>query len=178
LGQDARTEELPITELPSIEDDSSRISFAISKTNTRSKLTDDCDKCRDNDLELDTIAFVTSGEVSNRQRTSWEERVEEEYGWDLIIHDRTWFADIATKPQHEKLVDDSLQVPPPNGDYYEDIVGKFSEITEDTLSRVKTSLPYTGHNIDRDETSDIISHLSEGGGVFVTGNAGVGKPGF
>lgn len=178
LGQDARTEELPITELPSIEDDSFRISFAISKTNIRSKLTDDCNKCRDNDLELDTIAFVTSGEVSNRQRSSWEEHIEEEYGWDLTIHDRTWFADIATKPQHEKLVDDSLQVPPPNGDYYEDIVGKFSEITEDTLSRVKTSLPYTGHNIDQDETSDIISHLSEGGGVFVTGNAGVGKTGI
>ncbi|GKZ16223.1 hypothetical protein [Haladaptatus sp. T7] len=178
LGQDARTEELPITELPGIEDEPSRISFAISKTTTRSKLTSDCDKCRDNDFELDTIAFVTSGEVSNRQRTSWEEHVEEEYGWDLIIYDRTWFADIATKPQYEKLVDEVLQVPPPNGDYYGDIVEKFSEVTNDTLSRVKTSLPHSGYNIDRTETNEIISHLTDERGVLATGNAGVGKTGI
>lgn len=34
LGQDARTEELPVTDLPNKEHESSRITFAISKTNT------------------------------------------------------------------------------------------------------------------------------------------------
>lgn len=178
LGQDARSDELPVTDLPDLQQESGRITFAISKTTTKQKVTDDCDSCRENSLDVDTFIFVTSGDVSNKQRRNWEEAVETEYGWELTIYDRTWFSDIATKPDHEKLVDEVLGVPPLHGDYHEDILEAFAQITDDTLSPIETTLPYLNRRIDRSETPDILSRLSEGQSILLTGNAGVGKTGI
>lgn len=177
LGQDARAEELSVTSLPDLQQDSGRITFAISKTTTRQKVTDDCDSCQENELDVDTFVFVTSGKVSNRQRKNWEKAVETEYAWDLMIYDRTWFADIATKPAHEKLVDDILAVPPLHGDYHQDIVNTFSHITEDTLSPIETTLPHIDRRIDRTATTDILTYLTDGQSILLTGDAGVGKTG-
>lgn len=177
LGQDARTEELPVTELPDLQQTSCRLTFAISKTNTKQKVTDDCDSCQENDLDIDAFVFITSGEVTNRKRTNWEDTVKTDYGWDLIVHDRTWFADHATKPAHEKLVDEVLNVPPLNGDYFGDIVTAFSQVTESTLSPINTTLPYIDRHIDQDITEDIISRLTDDQSVVLSGNAGVGKTG-
>lgn len=177
-GQDARSDELPITGIPDIQPESGRITFAISKTTTKQKVTDDCDSCRENDLDVDTFIFVTSGEVSNKQRRNWEESVKTEYGWEFSVYDRTWFSDIATKPDHEKLVDELLGVPPLHGDYHEDILKTFAQITDDTLSPIETTLPYLNHRIDRSETSDILSRLSEGQSILLAGDAGVGKTGI
>lgn len=177
LGQDARTEELPVTELPNLGGEDGRITFAMSKTTTRDKLTRDCNRCQEVGHDIDTFVFVTSGEVTNDLQTDWKEYVREEYGWDLVIYERTFFSDIATKPEHEKLIEELLGIPPLGGDYYEDIVDKFNQITEETLSGLTAILPHMDRRIDRGEVSEIQSQLSSGVGVVVSGDAGVGKTG-
>lgn len=177
LGQDARTEELPVLDLPGIERPSERITFAISKTTTKSKVTEDCDSCRDNGLDVDKFIFVTSGEVSNKLRQKWRDDIETEYEWYLTVYDRTWFADIGTKPEHEKLVDELLNVPPLNGDYHDEILQAFERVTDGTLSPEESHLPSVDLHIDLPETSEILGSLSKGEDVVVTGDAGRGKTG-
>jgi hypothetical protein len=177
LGQDARTDELPITELPDLDRDPDSITFAISKTTTKTKLTDDCDRCRDVGHEIDTFVFVTSGEVTNNQRKSWKEDVQDEYSWDLVIYDRTWFSNIVTKPDHEKLIEEQFGIPPLGGDYYYDIVERFDQITNRTLSSITGELPQLGKQLDREAISRIQSEMTTETGVVISGEAGVGKTG-
>jgi len=175
LGQDARTEELPVTELPSV--DGADTTFAISKTNTRSKLTKDCNRCREVGHDINTFIFVTSGEVTNARQQEWKQHVQDEYGWELIIYERTWFADVVTQPKHEKLIEEMLGIPPLNGDYYADIVEAFKRETENTLDSVSTTIPHLDRHLPRSEVSEIHTKLTEGGDVVVTGEGGVGKSG-
>jgi len=177
LGQDARTDELPVTQLPKMETDGGRITFAISKTSSRSKLIEDCDRCRDVGHDIDTLVFVTSGEVKNDLREKWRGDVREEYGWDLIVHDRTWLSDVVANPEYEKLIEEILGVPPLGGDYYYDIVSRFDQETQETASNVSTTLPQTDHHIRRDEIAEILSRLTTDSSVVVAGPGGVGKSG-
>lgn len=175
LGQDARTEELPVTQLPSV--DGENVTFAISKTNTRTKLTDDCDRCREVGHDIEKVIFVTSGEVRNDLQKEWKQDVEDEYGWDLVIYERTWFADVVTQPDHEKLIEEVLGIPPLNGDYYADIVDAFEQVTENTLSGISETIPHLDRQLPRSEVSEIHTHLTAHKGVLVTGEGGVGKTG-
>jgi len=177
LGQDARTDELPVTQLPKMETDGGRITFAISKTSSRSKLIEDCDRCRDVGHDIDTLVFVTSGEVKNDLREKWRGDVREEYGWDLIVHDRTWLSDVVANPEYEKLIEEVLGVPPLGGDYYYDIVSRFDQETQETASNVSTTIPQTDHHIRRDEVAEILSRLTTDSSVVVAGPGGVGKSG-
>lgn len=175
LGQDARTEELSLTELPSV--DGEDITFAISKTNTRTKLTDDCDRCREMGHDIETFIFVTSGEITNARQQEWMQHVQDEYGWELVIYERTWFSDVLTQPEHEKLIEEELGVPPLNGDYYADIVEAFKRETEKTLKGVSTAIPLLDQHLSRSEVSEIHTKLTAGDGIVVTGEGGVGKSG-
>ncbi|GAB7009037.1 hypothetical protein [Halorubrum trueperi] len=175
LGQDARTEELPIENLPSITEDN--VTFAISKTNTKSKLKRDCKRCREMGHDIDTFVFVTSGEVQNTLQKEWKRDIRDEYGWELIIYERTWFADVVTQPDHEKLIEEVLGIPPLNGDYYESIVGAFEQETDNTLSGITGTIPQIDRKLPRSEMSEIHTELTEGNAVIVTGEGGVGKTG-
>lgn len=175
LGQDARTEELPVMKLPSV--DEGDHTFAISKTSTKTKLMDDCDRCHDMDHDIDTFVFVTSGEVQNDTQKDWKQDVREEYGWELVVYERTWFSDVITHPQHEKLIEEVLGIPPLNGDYYADIVDAFERETTRTLSGTSETIPNLNRQLSRSEVSDIHTQLSEANGVIVAGDGGVGKTG-
>jgi hypothetical protein len=175
LGQDARSEELPVTELPSLNRGS--ITFAISKTNTRTKLTNDCDRCLEVGHDIETFVFVTSGEIRNKLQKRWKQHVQEEYGWELVIYERTWFADVVTQPEHEKLIEEVLGIPPLNGDYYSDIVNTFERVTENTLSSISHTIPYLDRQLPQSEVSEIHTQHTQGNGVIVSGDGGVGKTG-
>lgn len=178
LGQDARTEELPVTELPDVEVDGRQITFAMSKTDEKSKLKKDCNRCQEIGHDIDTLIFVTSGEVTNSVQKDWKEFVQEKYGWDLIVYERTWFADISTKPEHEKLIEEIFGIPPLNGDYYEDILEQFRKVTEKSLSNIDGTIPHIEERIARSEASEIASDLKKGENKILAGPAGVGKTGM
>lgn len=173
LGEDARTE--PTTTF--LHNDK-HVSLAISKTATIAKLREDCQRCRQTDRQIDVIVFATAGSPQTRTEDRWRNEVEKEHGWELEVRTIRWLAPTAGRPQHESLVDDYLQVPPPDGDFVQTIETQFACHTEHALKRINRLIPGIDHPFARPELERIEAQLGLGNPVVLTGDAGSGKSGI
>lgn len=170
-GEDSYTEETSI-----ILHDGKYISLGASKTDELSKIKEDCDKRIGQNVDI--WVFVTSGLVRRDRGKTWKDEINKIYGWDLEIYDIEWLVDTSTHPNYEGLVQDYLHIPPPGGDYYQDIVGNFSRRTQSSLQNISIEIPGLPGPVQRKEISEIEAELQNGSPVILNGDAGTGKSGI
>lgn len=177
LGEDARTE--PSTEylLP----DGKRVSVVASKTCRWGKLRADCQECQKNGRNIDILVYVTTGTAGSPRESTikrWTQNVKEDFGWDLEVRLLRWLAPIASRPQYESLVDSYLHVPPPDGDFVQNIESQFTSHTQRALRQIRLLIPGIPEPFPRDELERIEEQLQQGKAVVLTGEAGTGKSGI
>ena len=173
LGEDARTE-------PSVAflHDGKLVSVFASKTATWTKIQNDCERCQETRRQIDIVVFATAGNPRTDTQETWRKSVKEKFGWDLEIRTIRWFAPVASAPQHEKLVDDYLHIPPPGQDFVDTIEEQFSHHTDKALEQVRLLVPGVPDSLHRDEVGRCEDQLRQGTSVALTGEAGTGKSGI
>jgi hypothetical protein len=173
LGEDARTE-------PSVAflHDGKLVSVLASKTCTWSKIRGDCKRCQETRRQIDIVVFATAGNPRTDTQEPWRESVKEEFGWDLEVRTIDWFAPVASAPQHEKLVDDYLHIPPPDEDFVDTIKKQFSLHTKKALDQIRLLVPGIPNSLHRDEVGRCEDQLQGNKSVTLTGEAGTGKSGI
>lgn len=174
LGEDARTE--PSTEylLP----DGRRVSIAASKTATWGKLQKDCIRCQQTGRNIDILVFVIAGNPQQNTIERWSRQVRQDYGWDLEVRPLRWLAPVASRPQHESFVDDHLNIPPPDGDYVQNIETQFIRHTDQALRKIRLNIPGIVNPLPREEVLHIEDQLQQNKPVLLVGEPGVGKSGI
>lgn len=172
LGEDARTEPTMVFEHHGLS-----VSLAVSKTATWHKLRKDCLRCRQTGRHVDTMVFVTAGNPRTDKTESWRQCVEHEFGWDLEVRPLRWLAPVASRPDHESLVDDYLGIPPPEGDFIQNIEAEFSRHTDRVLRQISLEIPGLPYPLTRDEIARVEDQLLRGRPVVLVGEAGTGKSG-
>src|ERR1700690_3529341 len=173
LGEDARTE---LTTL--FLHNGLWISLAASKESTWGKIKIDCDRCKSTKRNIDILVFVTAGHPLSSTVEKWKKKVKVAYGWELVVHTMDFLAPYAARDQFASLVDDYLYIPPPDGDYIQDIENKFARLTTNFLGLVKNTIPGMNDPLPREEVITIEEQLSQDRFVVLTGEAGTGKTGI
>lgn len=173
LGEDARTE---TSELQHSQD--RRISVAVSKTSTLTKIKHDCQSCRTNNIDVDVMVFLTPFSGNEDTIRNWKKEVQDEYGIELVVKHMAWLVPTASRPELEDLVDQYLRVEPLGGDFTSHIMERFQLETERGLRRVQTHITGIHSRIERYEIDQIEEQLRQGKQVIATGESGVGKSGI
>ena len=173
LGEDARTEPTVVFEHNGL-----WVSLVISKTGTWDKLRKDCLRCKETERRIDTVVFVTAGNPRMDTIEDWRREVEQEFGWDLEVRALRWLAPAASRLEYESLVDDYLRIPPPDGDFIQNIGREFSRHTDQALNLIRLRVPGMSHSLPRNEIARVEDQLSQGKMVTLTGGAGTGKSGI
>jgi len=173
LGEDARTEPTTVFMHNGL-----WVSLAISKTGTWDKLQGDCLRCKETGRRIDTVVFVTAGNPRTDTVEDWRRKVKQEFDWDLEVRALRWLAPAASRPEHESLVDDYLGIPPPDGDFIQNIETEFSRHTNHALEQIRLHIPGMSSSLPRNEIVWIEDQLSQGKSVLLVGDAGTGKSGI
>lgn len=173
LGEDARTEPSVI-----LMHNGKAVSIVASKTCTWAKLRKDCLRCQKTARRIDILVFATSGDPQTDQEEIWRQRVEAQFGWSLEIRSIRWLLPVANAPIHESLVDERLHIPPPNGDFVQNIDQQFAYHTQKALQRIRLQIPGIADPLPRREVAWIEEQLGLGKSVVLTGDAGTGKSGI
>ena len=173
LGEDAHTEPTTL-----FLHDNKWISLAISKESGWGKLNKDCTRCKTTRREINILVFVTSGNPRTDTVERWKDDVQKQYGWTLVVHTIDFLAPFASRPEYESLVDDYLAIPPPDGDYIQNIQEIFSRYTQRYLNKIPTKIKGVDLPFTRNEVEKIENHLSQKKNVILTGEAGTGKSGI
>lgn len=173
LGEDARTE---ITTV--FLHDGKWISLFASKTALWRKLEQDCKRCKQTRRRINTVVFVTAGDPRTTTQEDWRRRVRKEFRWGLVVHTLSYLAPVASAPQHDRLVDDYLGIPPPGEDFIQTIEAQFAYHTDRTMHQIRLSIPGISGSLQRDEVERIEAQLLQGKQVMLTGDAGTGKSGI
>jgi hypothetical protein len=177
FGEDARTE-------PSVEyllPDGIRVSVVASKTCKWNKLRVDCQKCQKNGRDMDILVYVTTGTAASPRESTikrWAKDVKKEFGWDLEVRLLRWLAPVASRPEHESFVDDRLGIPPPGGDFVQNIKTQFSSYTRRALRQIRLRIPGIPDPLPREEIERIEEQLHQRKAIILTGEAGTGKSGI
>jgi hypothetical protein len=170
LGEDARTEPTTL-----FLHDNKWVSVFASKTALIGKLINDCKRARDTGRLIDHVIFTTSGEVERPTEEKWRRRVKKEFGWDLIVYSIRWFSLVTPDEKHAALVDDYLNIPPPGGDFVNEIEESFQRQTNLTSKSARDQI--RGLMIPRAEVDLVEEQLTQPRPVLFTGDAGTGKSG-
>lgn len=169
-GEDART--LPWN---AFEHGGLRCTLFASATATWTKLRADATECRKNETQIDLVVFATSKPVTTQKENRWRADLESEFGWRLEVYDIRNLASLAQGPEHQEFVSDQLGVPPPGGDYHQDIRRSFERATNGILSRRRGMLGERGLDIPRLEIETVERELQAGKAVLLKGAFGSGK---
>lgn len=101
-GQDAIT-------VPSIGSDGVKRSMACSLTGTIKKIREDCRRIKECD-EIDCLIFCTPTDLSKKQITPLEEKIKNEFGYELIIFPRQAIIAELERPENEWICKEFLKV--------------------------------------------------------------------
>jgi hypothetical protein len=170
LGEDARTELSTV-----FMHGGKRISLAISKTTSLSKITADCKTIQANERPVDVIVYITDEDIRTDVEEEWRSQIRSEFGWELEMRTPRWLAPVASQPVFESLVDDYLHIPPPGGDYVQTIQREFTIHSTHTLNQISDKIPGLSTSLPRREISTIEEQLASRIPVLLTGGAGTGK---
>ena len=121
------------------------------------------------------MVFAT---IDHHQETTfedWKQTVRDEFGWDLEIRTIEWFAPVASALAHCDLVDNYLHIPPPGGDFPNQVATSCPVETQRYLRRINQRVSGISDTISRQEVDLIEEQLALDRFVVVTGDAGVGK---
>jgi hypothetical protein len=122
------------------------------------------------------VVFATAGNPRTDTQEGWRKKVKEEFGWTLEVRTLSWFASVASAPQHESLIDDYLNIPPPGGDFIQNIEREFSRHTDQALRLIRLQIPGIADSLPRNEVVWVEDQLQQGRAIVLTGNAG--KPAY
>lgn len=170
LGEDARTELSTV-----FMHGGKRISLAISKTTSLSKITADCRTIQANKRPVDVIVYVTDEDIRTDVEEEWRSQIRSAFGWELEMRTPRWLAPVASKPEFESLVNDYLHIPPPGGDYVQTIEHEFAIHTVRTLKQISNKIPGLSSSLPQREISTVEEQLASRIPVLLTGGAGTGK---
>lgn len=173
LGEDARTESSTL-----FLHREKRISLATSKESDYSKVTKDCDRCKETGRNIDILIFVTAGNPQGTTTRDWKKDVKNDYGWELEVKTIRFLAPFASRPEYEDLVDDFLHIPPKGGDFLSQITNLFRQETKYALNNISVTIPGIQGSIERAEVKQIEDQLDLEKSVVLTGEAGTGKSGI
>jgi hypothetical protein len=174
-GQDARTEETT-----RFLQGNKWVSVFASKTSTIGKLEQDCRRNQQAGNKINTVVFATALTphktiVRTTTIKRWQARIKKEFGWELEVCALDFLAETAAEPKYEDLADDYLQIPPPGGDFVQEIESEFKKQTTKVLQTISTEIPGRPSPIPRDETQSVEDQLMLGKSVLLYGEAGTGK---
>lgn len=171
-GRDAKTESTTV-----FLNNGQWLAFGASKTDELTKIVDDCTVCRAAGHIIDVFVFVTSGDRRETTISDWKTAIKQQFGWDLVVHGMPWLTETAAKPEFESLVDDYLDVPPPDQDWTQQIIEGIKAETIRARQNVSLEIPGIGL-VERAEIEEAEAALKDKRLVLITGEAGTGKSGI
>jgi hypothetical protein len=173
FGEDARTEWTTL-----FQHHGRWVSVSASKTGTLDKLKEDCQTAKGKGRHIDSIVFATAVKLRRDVEEKWKKEIKNEFGWDLEVRNIHYFAPVAAADRHASLVDDYLQIPPPGGDFLNNIENEFGRLTTQALGSAVVGIARLAEPLARNEVSFIEDQLRAGKQVLLTGEAGTGKSGI
>jgi hypothetical protein len=175
LGEDARTESSQL-----FLHDGKYISVACAKTLDLDKVRSDCQRCIETGHTINTLVCVGANSSQTGTMERWKSTLKDEMGdalqWELEFITMDWIAPAASALDNADLVDEHLHIPPPGGDFVQDIQAAFQRSTSRLLSNTPPAI--AGITVGRPELEEIKQRLDEGKPVLLLGAAGSGKSGL
>jgi hypothetical protein len=173
LGQDAKSEETT-----RFLHQGRWVSLFASKTATLRNLRASCSRNSEEGNKIERVVFAIAETPRETTIKNWRRAIRKEFGWELEVRTLAFLTETAADPSYEGLVDEYLYVPPPGGDFVQDIEISFKKHTAKALQNVSVCIQGLVSPIQRDEKPSVEDQLMLGNGVLLTGEAGTGKSGI